>query len=136
MKKKTGINFSSVKLLIGKKISHLLKIGHFSLTKFYTSQVIQKALFIPLKFYFKNRGLILFLCYSQYNWSVLTDRPPFWLLSHRKFSFFNYPSLPSATQPDYGIINLNFFLRFPLFGFHSRENITDKNFWYVLILVG
>ena len=35
-----------------KKISQLLKFGHLSLTKLYTSQVSQKDLFIPLKFYF------------------------------------------------------------------------------------
>ena len=33
----------------------------------------------------------------------------------------NYPSLPNATQPDYGIIDLVTFLRFPLFGFYSEE---------------
>ena len=54
---------------------------------------------------------------------VLTDHP-------RIFPFFNYPSLPNATQPDCGIIKSdNFFLIFPLFGFYSGEEITDKNFW-------
>ena len=54
-----------------------------------------------------------------------------------KFTFFNYPSLPNATQPDYVIINLIYlFKRFLLFGFCSGEKITDKNFWSVLILVG
>ena len=53
-----------------------------------------------------------------------------------KFPFFNYPSLPNAVPPDYGIINLIILLRFPLFGFYSGEKITDKNFWSVLILVG
>ena len=57
----------------------------------------------------------------------------FWLISRRKFPFFNYPSLPNATQPYYRII---FFLRFPLFGFYLGEKITDKNFWSELILVG
>ena len=52
-----------------------------------------------------------------------------------KFHFFNHHSLPNATQPDYGIINLIiFFLRFPLFRFYSKEKITDKNFWSILIL--
>ena len=45
-----------------------------------------------------------------------------------KFPFFNFPSLPNAAQPDYGITNLIIFLRTPLFGFHSGEKITDKNF--------
>ena len=45
-----------------------------------------------------------------------------------KFLFFNYASLPNATQPDYGIINLIISLIFPLFGFYSGEEITDKNF--------
>ena len=53
-----------------------------------------------------------------------------------KFTFFNYPSLAKITQPDYGIINLIIFLRFPLFGFYSGEKIIDKKFWSVLILVG
>ena len=53
-------------ILVGKKISQLYKIGHFSLTKFYTSQVIQKALSIPLKFYFQNRKLIN----GQVNWFI------------------------------------------------------------------
>ena len=53
-----------------------------------------------------------------------------------KFLFFNNPSLTNAAQPDYGIINLIIFLRFPLFGFYSGEKITDKHFWLVLILVG
>ena len=48
-------------------------------------------------------------------------------MSHRKSPFFNYPSLPNATQPDYGIINLIIFLRFPLFGVYSGEKISDKN---------
>ena len=47
-----------------------------------------------------------------------------WLFFFFLVSFFNYPSLPNATQPDYGIINLIYvFLRFPLFGFYSGENI-------------
>ena len=49
--------------------------------------------------------------------------------------FFNYLSITKPTQPDYAIINLIFFLRFPSFGFYSGEQITDKNFWSVLILV-
>ena len=49
----------------------------------------------------------------------------FYFLS--KFLFFNYPSLPNAAQPDYGIINLMIFLRFSLFGFYSGEKINDKN---------
>ena len=48
----------------------------------------------------------------------------------------NYPSLPNATQPDYGIVDLVTFLRFPLFGFLFRRKITDKKFWSELILVG
>ena len=58
------------------------------------------------------------------------------MISRRKFPFYNYPSLLNATQPDYDIINLIIFLRFPLFGFYSGEKITDENFWSVLILVG
>ena len=32
-----------------------------------------------------------------------------WLISRRKFPFFNYSSLSNATQPDYGITNLIIF---------------------------
>ena len=39
------------------------------MTKFYPSQVSQKALFIPLKFYFKNRKLIN----GQVNWFIQTN---------------------------------------------------------------
>ena len=53
-----------------------------------------------------------------------------------RFPFFNYLSLTNPTQPDYGIINLIIFLRFPLFGFYSGEKKTDKNFRSVLILDG
>ena len=141
MKKKTRVNFSRVKLLVEGKI------GHFSLTKFYIPQVGQKALIFPLKSYFKNRKLIN----CQVNWFIkinvngevffffftttvsVTDQ--FWLISRRKFPFFNYPSLPNSTQPDYGITNLIVFLRFPIFGFYSGEKITDNNFWSELILV-
>ena len=42
-------------ILVEEKIGHLEKLGHFSMTKFYASQVSQKALFIPLKFYLKNK---------------------------------------------------------------------------------
>ena len=69
-------------------------------------------------------------------WPILTDYLSIWLISHREFPFFNYPSLPNATQPDYSIIDLIIFLRFPLYGFYSGEKITDKNFWSVLILTG
>ena len=51
-------------ILVGEKISHLKKIGHFSLTKFYTSPLSRKDLSIPLKFYFKNGKLIN----GQVNW--------------------------------------------------------------------
>ena len=98
-------------------------MGHFSLTKFYTSRVSQKALFIPLKLFFKNRKLIN----GQVNWIIkinlnvevffffnttfsVTDQ--FWLISRSKFPFFNYPSIPKATQPDYRIINLIIFKDF------------------------
>ena len=73
-------------------------MGHFSQTKFYTSQVSQKALFIPLKFYFKNRNLIN----GQVNWFIkinvngevffftssasVTDQ--FWLISHQVTNWF------------------------------------------------
>ena len=36
------------------------------MTKFYTSKVSQKILFIPLNFYFKNRKLIN----GQFNWFI------------------------------------------------------------------
>ena len=78
-------------ILVGEKISHLKKIGHFSLTKFYTSPLSRKDLSIPLKFYFKNGKLIN----GQVNWLMkinvnvqvffftatvsVTDR--FWLIS-------------------------------------------------------
>ena len=39
------VYFSRVKLLVGEKLSHLKKIGHLSLTKFYTSQVSQKIFY-------------------------------------------------------------------------------------------
>ena len=64
--KKTGVNFSRVKLLAGEKNGQLYKIDHFSLTKLYTSQVSKKALLIPFKFYFKNRKLIN----GQVNWFI------------------------------------------------------------------
>ena len=51
----------------------------------------------------------------------------FFLLS---FVFFNYPSLPNATQPDqsdYGIIN-HIFLRFRLFGFYQEKKYLIKYF--------
>ena len=60
--KKKRVNFGRVKLLV----EDYLKIGHFSLTKFSTSQVSQKALYIPFKFYFKNRKLIN----GQVNWFI------------------------------------------------------------------
>ena len=72
------------------------------LTKFYTSQVSQKALFIPLKFIIE---LFFFT-------TIVSGTDHFWLInrcfgiSRRKFPFFNYPSLPNGTQPDYGIMNL------------------------------
>ena len=138
--KKTGVNFSRIKLLVGKKISDLWKIGHFSLTKFYTSQVSQKALFIPLKFYFKNRKLIN----GQVNWFIkinvnvevffftttvsVTDQ--FWLISHRKFPFFNYTSLPNATEPDFSIINLIIFFKISVIWFLIRR----KNNWEKLLV--
>ena len=89
---------------------HLLNVTH---------DRYQKALFIPLKFYFKNRKLIN----GQNNWFIkisvnvevffftttvsVTDQ--LWLISRRKFPFFNYLSLPNPTQRDYGIINLIIF---------------------------
>ena len=85
---------------MGKKISHLQKFGHFSLTKFYVSQVSQKALFIPLKFYFENRKLIN----GQVNWFIKTNvsvevflffftttvsvTDQFWLISGRVTDWF------------------------------------------------
>ena len=96
------------------------------------------------EFCFKNRNLIN----GQVNWFIkinvnvevffifittvgVTDQ--FWLISRVTDWFWlisfdelqlPYPSLPNATQPDYGIINLIYvFLRFPLFGFYSGENI-------------
>ena len=74
------------------------------LTKFYTSQVNQKALFIPLKF-----SIELFFFFFT---TIVSVNDHFWLInrrfgiSRRKFPFFNYPSLPNVTQPDYGIMNL------------------------------
>ena len=100
-------------ILVGKKISQLYKIGHFSLTKFYISQVIQKALSIPLKFYFQNRKLIN----GQVNWFIkinvsvealfffftatvsLTDR--FWLIN-RRFDWsaaVDFPFLTTLSYP-------------------------------------
>ena len=54
------------------------------------------------------------------------------------FPSFNYPSLPNATKPDYGITNLIIFLKISVicFFFYSGEKKTDKNFWSVLVLVG
>ena len=52
----------------------------------------------------------------------ITDQ--FWLISRSKFPFFpflNYPSLPSATQLDYGIINLIFFLKISVIWFLFRR---------------
>ena len=116
--KKTGVNFSWVKLLLGeKKTSKSLVTFHW----LNVTQVSQKALFITLKFYFENRRLIN----GQVNWLIqinvnvevffftttvsVTDQ--LWLITRPKFPFFNYPSLPNATQPDYGIINLIIFLK-------------------------
>ena len=45
-----------------------------------------------------------------------------------KFSFFNYPSLSNATQPDYGIINLNFFFKIFVVLFFLEENVTVNIF--------
>ena len=57
---KTGL------ILVGEKISQHQKIGHFSLTKFYTSKISRKTLLTPLKFYFKNRQLVN----GQVNWLI------------------------------------------------------------------
>ena len=51
-------------ILVGEKISHLKKVGHFSLKFTHTGS--QKALFIPLKFYFKYKKLIN----GQANWFI------------------------------------------------------------------
>ena len=48
-----------------------------------------------------------------------------WLISRRRCPFFNYPSLPNATQPGYGIINLIFFFKISVIWFLFRR----KNNW-------
>ena len=58
-----------------------------------------------------------------------------------KFPFFNYPSLPNAAQPYYGIINLITFLKVSIILFLFRRKKTDKkvlvdvNFSWVKLLV-
>ena len=92
---------------------------------FHFSQVSQKALFIPLKFYFKNRKLIkikINVNVEVFFFFTIGVTDQFWQISRRKFPFFNYPPLPNTTQPDYGEISL---LSFLLFGFYSREKIAD-----------
>ena len=85
-----------------KKEQKKTELNLTKLTKFYTSQVNQKALFIPLKFIIE---LFFFT-------TIVSVTDHFWLInrrfgiSRRKFPFFNYPSLPNVTQPDYGIMNL------------------------------
>ena len=125
---------------MGKKLftSEKQKNGHFSPIKFYQSQLSQKALFISLKFYFKNRKLInglinwfikiyvnmeVFFLFTTTTVSV-TDQ--FFLISRRKFPFFSYFSLTNATQPDYGMINL--IILFNISVISIQEKITAKNF--------
>ena len=106
---KTGVNFSRVKLLALKRIYHLCKVDHFSLTTFYTLQISQKALCISLKFYFKNRKLIN----GHVNWFIkinvnvevfflfftttVSVTNQFWLISHR-FDWTNLPYPKPLTQ--------------------------------------
>ena len=59
--KKVEAHFSGEKLLVGEKIT-----SEKLVTKFYTSPVSQKSLFIFLKLYFKNRKLIN----GQVNWFI------------------------------------------------------------------
>ena len=137
-----------------KKISNLYKIGHFSLNKFYTSQVSQKALFIHLKFYSRNRKFIT----GQVNWFIklavkvevifffltttvsVTDQ--LWLISWRKFlstllaAFFklSFPTQRHSTRLWY--IKSDKFFKISVIWFLFKKTITDKIFWSELILVG
>ena len=66
-------------------------------------------------------------------------------MTHFSFLFkfpFNYPSLPNATQPDYGIINLITFFKISVicFLFRRKNNCTKflvgADFSRVKLLVG
>ena len=88
-----------------------------------------------MKFYFKHRKLIN----SQVNRFIkinvdvevflfttsVSVTNQFWLISHRKFSFLNYPSLTKATQPDYGVIKLIIVFKISVSWFLFRR----KNNW-------
>ena len=139
-------------------------MGHFSQTKFYTSQVSQKALFIPLKFYFKNKKLmarpvgssklnstwrfLLLHYYCQCNWSAAAWMTGLnWSVS-MNCSFFLITASFVVNSTVIVIIKriTKFFIFSNVFcsrhenlsnnGIYSGEKITDNNFWSVLILVG
>ena len=112
---KSGLNFSR-----GKR-QPPQNIGHFSLIKFYTSQVSQKAFIIPCKFCFKNRKLIN----SQVNWfiKINVNAQVFSIFFTTTVSVIDQIWLINAAQPYYGMINLITFFK----DFRYLVFIREKN---------